>query len=195
LKLGAFSDIHGDAGKWKRIYELAEEHSVDVLLCAGDATPVKKEGSTPLLVIYGNHDDTDEIKREKLWLKDGVNKYCGLTIYAINGNYAKKARERHHKDPFSLLALFRTCKVTSVDLAVTHEPPHGVLWRKGRYESPCSKMVTDFIAKLSPETWFYGHSYIHNPLQTVDGTRTVNVDKRFAVFDLQNNSNKILELG
>ena len=51
MKLGAFSDIHGDTGKWKRIYELAEEHSVDVLLCAGDVTPIKKEetleGSRP----------------------------------------------------------------------------------------------------------------------------------------------------
>jgi len=194
LKLGAFSDIHGDAGKWKRIYELAEEHSVDVLLCAGDATPAKKEGGTPLLIIYGNHDDTDEIKREKLWLKDGVNKYRGLTIYAINGNYAKYARRSHHKDPFSLSVLFRACEVTSVDVAVTHEPPHGVKWRKGSYSSICSEMVTGFIAKLAPKIWFYGHSYIHNPLQTVSGIKTANVDKRFAAVDLQSNSCNIVEL-
>jgi len=185
--IGAFGDLHGNLVRWKKVHELIAETPVNVLVCAGDVTPLIGPFNVPLLIIHGNHDDLEEVKAQRLWLKDGVNKQYGYTLYAINGNYAKTAKQPHHKDSHILNALFRTCKETTVDIVVTHEPPEGVLWRGGKkFRSICSEMVTDFIKQLKPKVWIYGHCYMEEPVQMLDGITTINVDCRFAVIGQKN---------
>jgi Icc-related predicted phosphoesterase len=182
--IGAFGDLHGRLARWKRVHELAAESHVNLLICTGDVTPIVNSTSIPLLIIYGNHDTLDEIRNRSLWLRDGVNRQYGYTIYAINGNYAKTAKRPHHKDSHILNALFKTCSEATVDIAVTHEPPEGVLWRgRKKFRSICSEVVTDFITQLKPKVWIYGHCYMEEPAQKLGDIMTVNVDCRFVTID------------
>lgn len=183
--IGAFSDIHGDMRRWRMVHALAVEHSVSFLICAGDVTPIDSVGQTPLLIVFGNHDDLDEVKRQRHWLVNGSNSYKGWRVFAINGNFAAKRREPYHNDARSLLALFKTCGSTqAVDIVVTHEPPCGVRWRGGqRYQSVCSQLVTEHIRKMAPGYWVYGHCRMEEPIQKLDGIVAMNVNNRMVIWN------------
>jgi len=187
---GVFSDLHGSVGKWNAVNALAQQ--VDLLLSAGDITPVMKAKTPPILSIYGNHDDYENLKENCILLEDGLTYRCA-EIYAINGNFAKTRRHPWHKTPAMIQELFKQ-HCAEIDIAVTHEPPHGVAWRKGRYASTCSEMVTDFFAEHKPKVWFYGHSYVDEAIQEIRGIKTVNVNRRFATYDVDAGELKVLEL-
>ncbi len=80
-------------------------HKVDVLLSAGDVTPVTKAKTQAILSIYGNHDDYENLKENCILLKDGLYPWHGIPMFAINGNYAKKRKE-WNKTPDMLQHIF-----------------------------------------------------------------------------------------
>lgn len=192
MRIGIFSDVHGNPRKWDAVNALAKQ--VDILLSAGDITPIMKANNRTLLTIYGNHDSIWNLRKYAECLNDGFNQWCGITIFAINGNYAGKKKENWHQTQRTLKALFSSWGGTWFSIALTHEPPHGAIWRKGKYSSPCSQMVSDFYQIWQPDIWFYGHCYMKDAIQTLGGIRTVNVNRRFAIWDYHTRDLQVIDL-
>ena len=134
MKVLAFIDVHSNGNSLKRLLKKAS--GVDLLVCAGDISDwgkdIKKMVSffkdvkKPFLIIHGNHEGEDAMKRVCSQLKfptflhKKVFEFDGYTFVGFGGggfSYEDSEFEKFYKS----LRLKKDSKV----VLITHGPPYG----------------------------------------------------------------------
>jgi predicted phosphodiesterase len=198
-----FSDLHG-LPKAELLFKFAEEQRPDACFDLGDhgslftddklGGKVVEECGRRLSnyhLIWGNHDDLSLIEQLPYWLHDGLNVFEGLRIFAMNGIFGTRPKEKPwHKTVASMVKLM--LDVGQVDLLLSHEQPFGLDYytQSGKlkfHEDREWHKTFAYAVKehLNPTVWLYGHSRSNVAERVIPelGLRTIGLDGRFVIVN------------
>ena len=171
LRLLAFSDLHRDVAVARAIVDAAR--NVDVVVGAGDFA-TRGEGASdtlavlrnlhcPLVLVHGNHDDPDELRRLTAdWtdahLLHGKGVEIGdTTFFGLGGEVPMRndAVWNAGMSEDEATALLRDCPEGCV--LVTHNPPlgHCDVQRDGSHEG--SEAILECVRRTRPSHVLCGH--------------------------------------
>jgi len=170
MKILSFVDIHGNLSALRKIIERGKKKDIEVVVCAGDITifgsklksiigklnKVKK----PVLIIPGNHEDDEDIKKVCAMFENCVNLhkkgfrkgnylflgYGGGGFSLVDKGFekiAKKFKKMIKKDDKVVL--------------VTHAPPYNTNVDKISKKSCGNKSIRRFIYEAKPDLVICGH--------------------------------------
>lgn len=202
MRILFYSDLHG-ISKLDKLLEFSKDEELDLVFGLGDygskfedhfkqvfEGAMKISASGGHWVIFGNHDNQDEIERQTCWMPDGLNVIEGLRVFAVNGVWGNNREKLYHKNPANLIRMMPDAG--QVDLLLTHEHP-GLLdynYHSGAFKftegREWHKSFAEAVAKyLKPKVWFYGHSYTATPDRVIPGLelRTFGLDDRAVLMD------------
>jgi len=184
MKILAFVDTHGSTKSLKIAQAKAKD--ADIVICAGDLTVFEEsldkhlsnlsKLDKPVLVIHGNHESEESMKKScslfknLVFLHKGVFEYENYLIFGYGGggfsetdknfeNVAKKF-EKTIKDAGKKIEKENKKNKTSKKLKtilVLHAPPYGTKLDHVMGEHAGSKSYRKFIDKVKPTIVICGH--------------------------------------
>ena len=170
MKILAFVDLHSDKNKLKGLIKKIERENPDIIISAGDTsnfgkdlkeiTSEIKKTNKPLLIIPGNHEDPEQIKKisDDKQIIDLHKKTCKINdlIFIGYGIGGFSQREREFEG-FSEKVV-KTIKKDSKIILITHGPPYGtkVDLIPGLGHRGCIS-YTSFIKEYKPVLHICGH--------------------------------------
>ncbi len=181
MKILAFTDLHGNASKFKRVREKAKH--ADIIVCAGDFTyfesgmqkilsAMDKLGKK-VLIIHGNHEDEKNVQKICSKTKNLIfihkkailfNDFLfigfgGMGFSSRDAEFEKFARKFENRKNIIL---------------VTHAPPYNTKLDL-LFEHCGNKSITAFIKKANPVLAVSGHFHeLFNRKDTIKNTLAVN---------------------
>jgi hypothetical protein len=172
MNILAFTDIHGDERKLKKIK--LKSKKAELLVCMGDITifenhmrRILKELNSigkPVLIIHGNHEDDHNMKRECEDFKNITflhKKFheAGGVLFAGYGGGGFSLRDREFELFSQKIATERKGRRL---ILMFHGPPYKNKTDLIYGEHAGNKSYTDFIKKEKPELVLCGHLHENN---------------------------------
>lgn len=186
MKILAFSDMHGNKSALRSIIKRGKKKDIDLLICAGDFSIFSggaedilsrlNKINKPVLLIHGNHEDDDELrKRCKLFKncyfihdrKFKVKDYVFIGYGGGGFSYRDKSLEKK-------ISKFKKGLDKKKVVVVTHAPPYKTKIDKIHKEHAGSKSVRKMIESLKPVLAISGHLHECVGEDKIDGSRVVN---------------------
>ncbi|WP_137283453.1 metallophosphoesterase family protein [Halorussus salinisoli] len=183
-------DAHADdPAKRRALLAAYREADADVALQTGDL--LHYDLPTPTYFIAGNNEDFDTIDalrrgdvpedvtvRNATLLASTVAEVAGLRVAGLSGNYAPTKYDRPRADlagerrrHFVREDVERLKQVEDVDVLLTHEAPHGLIYYG--YDAGCER-IDELLEALDPDLCLVGHHERH--AETTNGdTRVVSL--------------------
>ena len=193
MKIFAFTDIHGDKKAIKRIIKISKKEKPDLLLCAGDLSNLGtnlekllmmfKEVNIPLLIIPGNHETSDLVKKVCKKTKFAIPLH--RAAFKVNNyiffGYGEGGFERFDKTFESITKEFK--KDISKDLKiilVTHAPPYktSLDYLESTKSHHGNESIRKFVVSFSPILHICGHLHENeNKVDKIKRTIIINPGK------------------
>jgi len=184
MKIFAFTDIHGDIKLINKILQQIKKESPDLLICAGDlsdfSTNLKKLilkfkiNNIPLLIIPGNHETPEEIRKICKKTKFAIPLHRGS--YEINDyiffGYGTGGFNRTDKEFEELIPKFKkSIKKDKKIILITHAPPYKTKLDKLQHIGyQGSESIRKFIEIIHPIIHICGH--LHENAGIMDKIKT-----------------------
>lgn len=195
MKALAFVDLHGSKPALKRILSMSKK--ADIIICAGDFTifshgqkeileKLDKTGK-PVLVIHGNHEEEDELKKECRnlenchFIHDSKFRLGNHLFIGWGGggfSYTDKEFEKKAKR-FS-----KWIKEDDRVVLVTHAPPYKTKIDKIGDEYAGNRSIRKFIEKIEPVLAVSGHLHECVGEDKIKITRVLNPGYKGKIINL-----------
>jgi len=181
MKLFAFTDIYGNKEIIKKIKTEIKKENPDILICAGDLSNfgehfenlllMFKPLKLPLLIIPGNHETADQLRKICKKTEFAISLHRGLlkiNNYIFLG-YGEGGFNKEDKDFETLSKKFKKeIKKDSKTILITHAPPYKT--RLDYLETTNShhgnNSIRKFIEKAQPNLVICGH--LHENKHKID---------------------------
>lgn len=187
MKLLAFVDLHGSKSGLKKVIERAKKKDIELVLCAGDFTifseaqklileKLDKIGK-PVLIIHGNHEDPDSIRKDCRRLKNckfihkSAFRWDGYLFIGWGGGGFSFRDRRFEKE----VKRFRNMiKENDKVVLMTHAPPYKTKIDEIGGEHAGNKSIRKFIEQVKPVLAVSGHLHECTGEDKIKGTKVIN---------------------
>ncbi len=186
MKILAFTDTHGNKSAIKRAVE--KSISADLIICAGDLTNwgqnlaqlllELKKSNKPVLIIHGNHELDDDLKKEcnKLNLIFLHKASYQINEYVFFGYGGGGFSKEELKLENIAKKLKNTLKQNQKLITITHQPPYNTkldLLSGNLHQG--SESIAKIIKDLKPVLHICGHFHENfSKIDTLNGTKIIN---------------------
>jgi len=198
MKILAFTDIHGNEKLIDNIIDKTKKENPDILVCCGDLsyfgdniTNIAKrlnELSKPILMIPGNHETEDQIKRLGKKYTNIINLHKGLFEFNNHlffgyggGGFATRDKE------FETLTkrVERDLRADKPLILVLHGPPHKTRLDKLSMGHVGNKSYRVFIEAVSPILVLSGHIHENEKQQDkIKNTVLINPGREGCIIEM-----------
>lgn len=199
MKLFIFTDTHGDKKIISSLIKKIKKASPDLILCTGDLTNFGinlkslllkfKPLKIPLLIIPGNHETNQELKKACSKTKFAINlhkksyQFSNFVFFGYgSGGFEKRSKELEKIIPRFQKTLSKDSKV----ILLTHQPPYKTkldfiknLGHQG------NKSIRKFIKIIKPKLAISGHLHENeNKKDRLSSTILINPGTKSKVIEL-----------